>query len=73
MNHGGFMCSELTKIFEQTTSKYSFFMSEFACNNFPFRAFVTMIYWASTGVLLNLITPLHSAVPFLDFEQINVF
>ena len=45
----------------------------FACNNFPFRAFVTMIYWKSTEVLLNLVSPLDSAVPSLDFEQINVF
>ena len=45
----------------------------FACNNFPFRAFVAMIYWTSTEVLLNLIPPLDSAVPSLDFEQINVF
>ena len=35
----------------------------FACNNFPFRAFVTMIYWTSTEVLLNLFAPLDSAVP----------
>ena len=27
----------------------------FACNNFPFRAFVTMIYWTSAEVLLNLV------------------
>ena len=33
-----------------------FFM--FACNNFPFRVFVTMIYWTSTEVLLSLVTPL---------------
>ena len=45
----------------------------FACNNFPFRAFVTMIYGKSTEVLLNLVSPLDSAVPSLDFEQINVF
>ena len=45
----------------------------FACNNFPIRAFVTMIYWTSTEVLLNLVAPLDSAVPSLDFEQINVF
>ena len=45
----------------------------FACNNFPFRAFVAMIYWTSTEVLLNLAAPLNSAVPSLDFEQINVF
>ena len=30
----------------------------FACSNFSFRAFVTMIYWKSTEVLLNLVTPL---------------
>ena len=45
----------------------------FACNNYPFRAFVTMIYWMSTEVLLNLVAPLGSAVPSFDFEQINVF
>ena len=43
----------------------------FVCNNYPFHAFVTTIYWTST-VLLNLVAPLDSAVPF-DFEQINVF
>ena len=48
-----------------------FFM--FDCNNFLFRAFVTMIYWTSTEVLLNLVAPLDSAVPSLDFEQINIF
>ena len=45
----------------------------FPCNNFPFRAFVTMLYSTSTEVLLNLVAPLDSAVPSLDFEQINVF
>ena len=45
----------------------------FAFNNFPFCAFVTMIYWTSTEVLLNLFALLDSAVPSLDFEQINVF
>ena len=45
----------------------------FAYNNFPFRAFVTMIYWTSTEVLLNLVAPLDSTVPSLDFQQINVF
>ena len=44
-----------------------------ACNNSPFRAFVTMIYWTSIKVLLNLLAPLYSAVPSLDFEQTNVF
>ena len=43
------------------------------CNNFPFRAFVTMVYWTLTEVLLNLVAPLDSAVPSLDFEQIKVF
>ena len=42
----------------------------FACNNSPFRAFLTMIYWT---LLLNHFAPLDSAVPSLDFEQINVF
>ena len=45
----------------------------YACNSFPFLAFVTMIYWTSTEVLLNLVTPLDSGVPSLDFEQSNVF
>ena len=45
----------------------------FDCNNFPFHAFVTMIYWTSREVLLNLVVPLDSAVPSLDFEQINAF
>ena len=44
-----------------------------ASNNFPFRIFVTMTNWTSTEVLLNLFAPLDSAVPSLDFEQINVF
>ena len=44
-----------------------------ACNNFPVRAFVTMIYWTSTEVLLNFVAPLDSTVPSLDFEQINAF
>ena len=45
----------------------------FACNNYLFRAFVTMIYWTLAEVLLNVVTPLDSAVPFFDFKQINVF
>ena len=45
----------------------------FACNNYLFGSFVTMIYWTSTEVLLNLVAPLDSAVPSFDFEQINVF
>ena len=40
---------------------------------FPFRAFVTMICWTSTEVLLNLVPHLHSAVLSLDLEQINIF
>ena len=45
----------------------------FACNNFPFRAYVTMIYWTLTEVLLNLVALLDSAVLPLEFEQVNVF
>ena len=37
------------------------------CNNFPSPPFVTMIYWTSTEVLLNLLAPPDSAVPPLDF------
>ena len=48
-----------------------FFLS--ACNNFPFPAFVTMICWTSIEVLLNLVAPLDSAMPSLDFEQIEIF
>ena len=44
----------------------------FACNNYSFRVFITMIYWTSTEVLLNLVAPLNSAVPSFDFQQINV-
>ena len=49
------------------------FLCLFACNNFPLDAFLTMIYWTSTEVLLNFVAPLDSAVPSLDFEQINIF
>ena len=45
----------------------------FACNNFLFCAFVIMIYWTSTGVLLNLVAPLDSTVSSLDFEEISDF
>ena len=45
----------------------------FPCNNYLFRAFVTMIYWTSTEVLLNLVAPLDLAVPSFYFEQISVF
>ena len=45
----------------------------FACNNFSFLAFVTIIYWTSTEMLLDLVAPLDLAVLSLDFEQINVF
>ena len=45
----------------------------FACKNFPFCALATMIYWTSIEVLLNLVVPLDSVVPYLNFEQINVF
>ena len=45
----------------------------FVCNNFPFRAFVTMIYWTSTEVLLNLVAPLDSAVPSLNLSKSMFF
>ena len=45
----------------------------FSCNNYLFPSFATMIYWTSTGVLLNLVAPLDSALSSLDFEQMNVF
>ena len=45
----------------------------FAYNNYPFCAFVTVIYWRSTEVLLNLVSSLDLAVPSFDFKQINVF
>ena len=54
-------------------SRYLILFLMFACNNFPFLAFVTMIYWTSTEVLLNFVAPLDSAVHSFDFEQINVF
>ena len=38
----------------------------FACNNFPFRAFVTMTYWTSTEVLLNLVAPLDCKSMFFE-------
>ena len=43
------------------------------CNSFPFRAFLTIIYWISTEVLPIFVASLDSAVPYLDLEQINVF
>ena len=43
-----------------------------ACNNFPFRVFVTTICWTSTEVLLNLVAPLDWAVLSLHFEQTNL-
>ena len=45
----------------------------FACTNFLFHAFLTMIYWTSTELLLNLAAPLDSAVPSLNFEQKQCF
>ena len=39
----------------------------FACNSFPFRAVVKMIQRTSTEVLVNLVAPLDSAVPSLNF------
>ena len=34
----------------------------FACNNFPFCAFVTMIYWTSTEVFIVQTPLLHKGV-----------
>ena len=53
-------------------SRYLIFFLMFVCNNFLFHAFVTMVYWTSTEVSLNLVTPLDSSMPYLDFERINV-
>ena len=44
----------------------------FTCNNFPFRALLDFRI-IGLQVLLNLVAPLDSSVPSLDFEQINVF
>ena len=49
------------------------FVSHVCLQYFPFRAFVTMICWTSTEVLLNLVAPLDSAVISLDFEQTDIF
>ena len=49
------------------------FVSHVWLQYFPFRALVTMIYWTSTEVLLNLVASLDSTVLFLDFEHINIF
>ena len=45
----------------------------FACNNFPFRAFVTMIYWTSTKVLLNLVAPLIQLCLLLTLSKLMFF
>ena len=45
----------------------------FAYNNFPFRAFVTMIYWTPTRVLLNFVAPMDSAVPLLTLNKSMFF
>ena len=42
----------------------------FACNNFLSRAFVTMICWTSTEVLLNRFAPVDSVVPSLDSKSL---
>ena len=44
----------------------------FTYNNFPFRALLDFRI-IGLQVLLNLVAPLDSSVPSLDFEQINVF
>ena len=45
----------------------------FACNNYLFRAFVTMIQWNSTEVFLNLFAPLDSAMFFLTLSKSMFF
>ena len=49
------------------------FVSHACCNNFSFRAFAAIIYWASSEVLLNPVAPLDSALISLYFDQISVF
>ena len=56
----------------QSEAFYAWFCFTRLLTNFPFHAFATMICWASTEVLLNLIACLDSAVLSLDFEQINI-
>ena len=57
----------------QSVAFYALFCFTRLLANFPFRAFVLMISWASTEVLLNLIARLDSAVLSIDFERINIF
>ena len=67
-------------------SYFCLMMSCFICRNLTLPSFkkcvfvkngyfspMRSIYWTSTEVLRNLVAPLDSAVPSLDFEQINVF
>ena len=54
-------------------SRYLILFLMFACNNFPFCAFVTMIYWTSTEVLLNLVAPLDSALLLLTLSKSMFF
>ena len=65
----------LLKTFSSLPQSVAFmpgFVSHVCLQYFPFRAFVTMICWTSTEVLLNLVAPLDSAVLSLDFE-ISIF
>ena len=63
----------LSRLPQSVAFLYLILFLMFASNNLPLRAFVTMIYWTSIEVLLDLAAPLESAVPSLDFELINVF
>ena len=44
-----------------------------ASNHFLFAAFVTMIYWTSTGALLNLVAPLDSMCLLLTISKSMFF
>ena len=53
-------------------SRFLILFLVFACNNFSFRAFATMIYWTSTEVLLNLVSPLQLCL-FLTLSKSMFF
>ena len=67
----------LNKNFERTTTDCSFFMADFVSHvclqHLLFHKFVTMIYWTSTEVLLNLAAPIDSAVLSLALSKLIFF
>ena len=71
------MCSAFTKNFEQTTTEYSFFMSDFVSHvclqKFSVPRICNNDLLDLTVVLLNLVALPDSTVPSPDFEQINIF